>query len=102
MGKIRGVIVDAASGARVEAKVQVLSANGRCLMPSGAIEKRGPGQPFFYCDGAFEVEAPRGQADVTVERGTEYTPFHAAVQVDKQGTVDLDIALKRWARPAGI
>ena len=97
MGKIRGVIVDAASGARVEAKVQVLSANGRYLMPRGVLEKRGPGQPFFYCDGAFEVEAPRGQADVTVERGTEYTPFHAAVTVDKKGSKELNIELKRWA-----
>ena len=97
MGKIRGVIVDAVSGEQVEAKVQVLSANGRYLVPAGRIEKRGPGEPFFYCNGEFEVDAPRGQADVTVERGTEYTPFHAAVQVDKQGTRDLRVDLKRWA-----
>lgn len=97
MGRIKGVVVDAVSGEPVEAKVQVLSANGRYLTPPGSLEKRGPGRPFFYCSGAFEVDAPRGQADVTVERGTEYTPFHAAVQVDKQGTKELRIELKRWA-----
>ena len=39
MGKIRGVIVDAVSGERVEAKVQVLSASGRLLMPPGKYGK---------------------------------------------------------------
>ena len=97
MGKVRGVISDAVSGEPVAAKVQVLSANGRYLVPSGSLEKQGPGQPFFYCDGEFEVQAPRGQVDVTVERGTEYTPFHAAFRANKQGTKELRIELKRWA-----
>ena len=55
MGKIRGVIVDAESGEKLEAKVQILSPIGRLLMPQGSLEKRGPGEPFFYCNGDFEV-----------------------------------------------
>ncbi len=97
MGKIRGTIVDAVSGESLAAKVGVLPSNGRPLRPSGSLEKRGPGRPFFFCEGEFEVAAPRGQADVTVERGTEYTPFHAAVEVPEKGDVDLRIELKRWA-----
>jgi hypothetical protein len=96
LGKIRGLIVDAESGEKLEAKVQIMSPNGRLLMPKGSLEKRGPGEPFFYCNGEFEVDSSRGQVDVTVERGTEYTPHHSAVQVDKQGTKDLRIELKRW------
>ena len=57
MGKIRGVIVDAESGEKLEAKVQILSPNGRLLMPQGSLEKRGPGEPFFYCNGDFEVDS---------------------------------------------
>ncbi len=97
MGRIHGVIVDAKSGARVTAKVHIHDAQGTSIRPPDSVEKVGPGLPFFYCDGEFEVEALRGQADITIERGTEYTPFNAAVQIPKEGTVDLTAELKRWA-----
>ncbi len=96
MGRIKGVIVDAVSGEKVVSKVQVISSNGRFLKPPGSIEKRGPGSPFFYSDGEFEVQAPRGQVDVIVERGTEYQPSKTTFDVAKQGTKDVIIELKRW------
>ena len=96
MGRIKGVIIDAVSGEKVVSKVQVISPNGRFLKPSGSIEKVGPGAPFFYCDGEFEVNARRGQVDVVVERGTEYQPSKTTFDVPKQGTKDVIIELKRW------
>jgi len=97
MGTVRGTIVDAVSGEKVTSKVHAMSSSGRSLTPNGALMKQGPGVPFFYCDGEFEVNASRGQVDLLVERGTEYTPYHAAVQVDKVGTKELRIELQRWA-----
>ena len=38
----------------------------------------------------------RGQADITVERGTEYLPFHATLDVPANGAIDVDIPLTRW------
>lgn len=96
MGRIKGVIIDAVSGEKIVSKVQVISPNGRLLKPSGSIEKVGPGSPFFYCDGEFEVNTRRGQVDVIVERGTEYQPSKTTFDVSKQGAKDVIIELKRW------
>ena len=74
MARITGRIIDKESGAAVEARVQVLSSGGGFLHPPEALLKVGPGMPFFYCDGQFSVDAPRGLTQITVERGTEYVP----------------------------
>ena len=60
MAKLAGRIIDKQSGEQVEARVQVLSSGGTFLHPADVLMKVGPGLPFFYCDGAFEVDAPRG------------------------------------------
>ena len=74
MGKIAARIVDAATGEAVEARVQVLTSGGVFAHPSDALLKVGTGLPFFYCDGEFSVDVPRGLTQVLVERGTEYVP----------------------------
>ena len=96
MATIAGVIVDGASGERVEARVQVLASSGRFAHPGGAILKVGPGAPFFYSDGSFEVEVGRGPTRVTVERGTEYVPARVTVEAPSQGTRAVEIVLERW------
>ena len=96
MTKLVGRIVDKHTGERVEARVQVRPIEGRFLHPKGAILKVGPGQPFFYSDGEFEVEVPRGSARILVERGTEYVPARVTVDVPVRGTVTADIVMERW------
>ena len=59
MPKITGSITDSATGEPVPARVQVLVSTGETVHPPDAILKVGPGAPFFYADGAFEVEAPQ-------------------------------------------
>ena len=71
MGILHGNIIDAATGEQINAKVHVLSSNGRFSHPRDAMLKRGPGTPFFFCDGEFEVRAGRGRTDIVVERGNE-------------------------------
>ena len=96
MATIAGVIVDGESGERVEGRVQVLASSGRFAHPRDAILKVGPGAPFFYSDGAFEVEVGRGPTQVTVERGTEYVPARVTVEAPSHGTRAIEIVLERW------
>ena len=96
MAKLSGRIVDAQSGEQVEARVQVLSSGGTFLHPREALLKVGPGLPFFYCDGAFEVDAPRGVTRVLVERGTEYVPVQMELDLAARGVTTVEIKLERW------
>jgi hypothetical protein len=97
MAILKGRIRDAVSGAPREAKVHVLSSSGRFVHPPDAVLKVGPGHPFFYCEGEFEVQVPVGGVRVRVERGTEYRPLERDLRVDKLDTVELDLKLERWS-----
>ena len=68
---VAGSIIDRATGEQVPARVQVLTSQGRFVHPIGAILKEGPGDPFFYSEGTFEVNVARGRTRVIAERGTE-------------------------------
>lgn len=96
MARIAGRIIDRASGRPLEARVQVLSSGGQFLHPADALLKVGPGLPFFYGDGQFEVEAPRGLTQVLVERGTEYVPAKLTVEVPVHGAVTVDVEMEQW------
>lgn len=96
MARIAGRIRDGATGAVVPARVQVLTSAGRFVHPPGAVLKVGPGHPFFYCDGTFDVAVPVGGVRVRVERGTEYVPLERTVSVGKLDSVELDLSLERW------
>ena len=96
MPKITGSIIDSATGEPVPARVQVLVSTGETVHPPNAILKVGPGAPFFYADGAFEVDAPRGPARVVAERGTEYAPATLYLDIPASGVVAADIRMERW------
>ncbi|MDA1189217.1 MAG: CehA/McbA family metallohydrolase [Chloroflexi bacterium] len=98
MGKISGKIIDKATGQPVAARVQVITSQGMFAHPSGAILKVGTGDPFFYADSAFEVEAERGTTRIVVERGTEYIPVQLEVAAPAKGTATVDIVLERWTQ----
>ena len=104
MPRVTGEIRDAQTGEIVQARVQVIGPAGEPIAPDGAMWKRGPGEPFFYSDGQFSVDAPRGYSQVLVERGTEFTPWRQTVEVGSGGTagtarsgdIALDVQLDRW------
>ena len=98
MGSIAGTIVDGQSGNKLAAKVSVQGNGGLFHAPEGSIATVGTTNPYFYADGSFAVDLPRGQADVRVERGTEYAPLHVTVSVPLKGTVNLSLPLQRWIR----
>ena len=97
MAKLAGTIIDEATGQRIDARVQVLASSGRFICPADSILKVGPGVPFFYSDGSFEVDVTRGPTQVLVERGTEYVPGRITVDLPAQGTHTTEIVLKRWS-----
>ena len=99
MGILHGTIVDQATGEKLDAKVHVLNAMGNFSQPRDALLKRGPGTPFFFCDGEFEVQGSRGRTDILVERGTEYEPARVGVQAPETGVVDVEIPIQRWYYP---
>ena len=99
MGTLHGTIIDAVSGESLDAKVHVLNASGTFSQPPNSMLKRGPGTPFFFCDGAFAVEGSRGRTDVLVERGTEYEPYRTTIELPAKGRVEVEIPLRRWYSP---
>lgn len=99
MGTLHGAIIDAATGEALDAKVHVLNAMGQFVHPPQALLKEGPGTPFFFCDGSFELNLPRGRAMVVVERGTEYKPWRGTVEMAEKGSASLEIELERWYYP---
>ncbi len=99
MGLLHGTIIDAATNEKINAKVHVVDAMGGFSHPAGALLKRGPGTPFFFSDGEFEVRGGRGRTDILVERGTEYEPARVVVDLPEKGTVDVEVPIKRWYYP---
>ena len=78
---VTGTITDAVTGQRVEARVQVLGPAGDQLAPVGAMWKVGTGEPFFYSDGEFTLQVPRGSVQVRVERGTEFMKTSLGIRI---------------------
>ena len=95
--KLAGLIVDRDTGEQIAARVRVLTSTGQFVYPTDAILKVGPGEPFFYSDGRFEVDVPRGWVQVTVERGTEYVPGQVSIEASERGTITADVELARWS-----
>ena len=97
MGRLTGRIIDKATGEPVEARVQVTGPNGNFSHPSDALLKVGTGAPFFYSDGAFDLDVGRGKVKIVAERGTEYVPAELTVDSPLQGTAAVDLELERWS-----
>ena len=97
MAKLTGSIVDKDSGQQIAARVQVLASTGEFEHPPDAILKVGTGTPFFYADGGFEVDVPRGRTRVIVEHGTEYVPAEVSIDAPSQGVMAVEIEMERWS-----
>ena len=97
MGTISGQIVDKATGEPIEARVKVIDSRGNFAHPPKALLKVGPGQPFFYSAGSFQVDVERGYTTIIVERGTEYVPQEVTVYAPAHGAITVDLEVDRWS-----
>ena len=96
MGKLLAEITDQKSGKKLEARVQILDPTGIPIGPKASMWKKGPGEPFFYTNGQFEMDVTSGYYQILVERGTEYTPYKKDIFLTSSKRFVLDIPLERW------
>lgn len=73
------------------ARVSIKAADGRSYTPLGAWHHVASATEthYFYASGSFEIELPRGEAQVRVSRGSEYAPVENEVSVP--GTADINL-----------
>jgi len=93
---LHGTIIDATSGAPLEAKVRIVDCEGAVRTPEGAILKVGNGPEAFYCPGEFVVSVRGGPCEIVVERGTEYRPLRRSLALPWKGEIDVRLELERW------
>lgn len=98
--RLRGRVWDSETGSPLAATVNVTAASGEFCAPDDALRKVGPGSPFFYANGTFEVQVPRSQVDIVVERGSEYRRALLTLDATSNGAVDVDVPIDRWVRTA--
>ena len=96
MSLIRVCIREAGSGQLLEAQVCVISSGGHFTYPQDALLKVGSGTPFFYSDGQFTVQVPKGYTEIRAERGIEYEPAHLSIVAPGEGEEKALLKLKRW------
>jgi hypothetical protein len=105
-GRLKGEVVDDATGRPIPSRVYVRGADGSWHFASSvgsavAYRKRAGVNPA--CEEMhttlsahpFEATLPVGKYAVTVERGKEYRPFTADVEVGEAGA-ELRVPLRRW------
>jgi Tol biopolymer transport system component len=108
MGRLRLSLVDAATGARLPARVSVTGADGRSYAPDDAWRHadeafvRGE-QPFeygyFHADGAAELAAPAGPVAVEAWRGPEFEVARFQGTLAPDGVLPVRLRLRRLDDP---
>jgi len=109
--ELRGVILDAASGRPVAARLYIAGADGtwhfaRSAQPHGQATEyrrsRQPGSSEHYTELSahpFVAELPPGRYLLTAERGHEYLPATQEVNVGER-PLDMTLRLVRWIEMA--
>jgi hypothetical protein len=103
-GKLVGKIVSAMTGEIMPARLYVTGSDGQryYAIPSVAHPaKRELEGHVVTFDKAFAVELPAGTATVRVERGPEFHPIEAKIEVPAEGAVEKKFELRRWIDLAG-
>src|SRR5262245_29776717 len=103
-GKIVGEIVLESDGSPVPARVYVTDKNGERYYPTPSLEHRAKRElegHVVTLGKPFEVELPAGESKIRVERGPEFHPVDAIVNVPAEGVARVKLALRRWIDLAG-
>ncbi len=96
MPKIHGVTLDKNLNIHTPAKVHIVDAGGRAVLPVDTIHKVGPGLEGFYSSGEFSMEAPAGFTTFIVEKGTEFTPCEITHHVARGSAHSFMFPIERW------
>lgn len=95
------VRIDGRDGWPVDvARVSVVGGDGRTVMPRGAVAfelDRGFGrESHAVADGRFEVDVPAGPITVRVDRGSEFAPAVAEVELEAGRRREVRLRPRRW------
>ena len=115
-GRVRLQVTDAASDRPVPARVGLYDSTGRMPLPSDDailvhrytdevrhlwISPRtfwpSPHRQAFYVDGSYEARVPAGTYELVVTRGIEYRIHHTEIEVRRDETSVVPVALERYA-----
>ena len=101
-GKLKGEIVDAATGKPVHARVYMTDSQGNHHFDPRAVifKHRRDNEQNFSCDGKFDVELPAGKATVRIERGLEYKPLLKSIEISAGAMREERFLIERWVNMA--
>ncbi|GMU22975.1 MAG: hypothetical protein AMXMBFR13_30590 [Phycisphaerae bacterium] len=87
---------EAGSDAPIPCRAWVQAGDQRLFEPQGDECTPYKKDRSFACEGNFTMEVPAGRIMVHVERGTEYVPHEAHINITAGATIRLRIPLERW------
>jgi len=87
---------DRATGAPVPARFYLTDAAGAAHTPPGVIAYERRGERHFVADGGFDASLPPGRYEIVAERGPEYLPASATVNLQATSTRRETLRVPRW------
>ena len=116
LGDVQLTLRDAGSGAMIPARVGLYDSTGRLPLPSSdalVINRFGDdvrrflatendpvwpseSRQVFYVNGQYGAKVPAGTYAVVVSRGLEYLPYIGELEVEADGTTEIEIELERY------
>jgi hypothetical protein len=98
-GKLIGTIVQAGTNQVIPARLYVTRSDGQRYYPTPSLPhpaKRDLEGHVVTIGKPFEIELPAGKATVRVERGPEFHPIEATVEIPAEGAIEKKFELRRW------
>ena len=96
MGTLSVRTVDGGAGTQTGSRVHLTAADGKFYAPADAYARlSGQGDHVFHTTGAFTVELPVGDTEVTVVKGFEFYPETTIAQISPDQTTAVTVNLRR-------
>ena len=98
-GKLIGSIVQAGTNQPIPARLYVTGSDGQRYYPSPSLPhpaKRELEGHVITFGKPFEIELPAGKTTVRIERGPEFYPVYATIEIPAEGVIEKKFELRRW------
>ncbi len=88
--------LDSETGGTVAARVYLTDPKGVLEVPAGSIVYRKSGEEHFVTRGEFDIDLDPGVYNLRVERGPEFHPWKASVELGTERSARIDVRPERW------